>query len=133
MTATAIGWAASAHADTLYQFVSPSGTVACTMSQDSDGNGHVACDVGDYTFDPPMWCSSANDLVSFELVQGLSAQLYCHNDATIDPDLPVVYDQKRSVGLIDCENVSGAQPHTECADRASGHFFNVFADHYEIG
>jgi hypothetical protein len=137
MTATALGLALPAHAETGYQFASPSGNVACTMSQATDGDGHVSCDIRDYIFNPPMWCSSGRDLVSFTLDQGQPPQLRCRKGATIDPSLNVVYDQTRSVGLIDCENVSGdgsgAKPHTDCSDRATHHYFRIFDDHYDIG
>jgi hypothetical protein len=131
--AAAIGLSTPAHADVVAAFLSGDGKVACTLGQAGNGDGLAVCDVSSdngFNAQLPMWCASGR-LVSFVLEQGQRAGVQCR-DGAVNRSLNVVSDQSRTAGLIDCENVS-ADSHTECSDRGSGHYFRIFADHYEMG
>lgn len=131
MTAVAIGLAVPVQATTGYQFISPNGNIACSMSQGPDGDGRVACEIRDYIFST-VPCPSELVGDRFVLQQGQPARVECRSDTMVDPSLPVLgYEQPRNVGLIDCVVLPGNG--AECADRASSHYFRIFSDHYEIG
>ena len=131
LTAAAIGLANPAHATTGYQFTSPNGSIACSMSQDPDGDGRVACEIRDYIFNP-VPCPSELVGDRFVLAQGEPARLKCRSATMVDPSLPALsYEQPRNVGLIDCVVLPGNS--VECIDRATDHYFRIFSDHYEVG
>jgi hypothetical protein len=55
-TATAaatIGLAATAHADEIYDFLSPSGNIVCFVSTSFDGTNGAECEIRDYTYVAP--------------------------------------------------------------------------------
>lgn len=131
MTGMAVSLATPANATTAYQFISPDGNIACSMSQDDDGAGSVACEIRDFIFSTPP-CPSGSVGNRFVLDQGDPPQVECHSDTMVDPNLPALsYEQSRNVGLIDCVILPGN--HAECTDRATDHFFRIFSDHYEVG
>ncbi len=131
LTAAAIGTATPARASTVYEFFSPDGNIACSMTRATDGAGNVACDIRDYIFNP-VPCPSDLTGNRFVLNQGGPAQVECHTGTMVDPTLPTLsYEQSRNVGLIDCVVLPGSQ--VECTDRATDHYFRIFSDHYEVG
>lgn len=131
MTAAGIGLASPAQASTIYQFLSPNGNIACSMSQEADGDGSVACEIRDYIFSTAS-CPSGLVGDRFVLEQGVPGRVECRSESMVDPGLPVLtYDQPRSVGLIDCVVLPGNG--AECTDRASDHYFRIAGDHYEVG
>ena len=55
-TATAAatsGLAATAHADEIYDFLSPSGNIVCFVSTSFDGTNGAECEIRDYTYVAP--------------------------------------------------------------------------------
>src|SRR6516225_4740199 len=63
--ATIIALPATAHADTEFDFLSPSGNINCSMSLQSDfvlngvkqtGSNYVQCELSDYTWQLPQAC-----------------------------------------------------------------------------
>jgi hypothetical protein len=131
IAAAAIGLAAPAHAEAGYQFISPNGNIACSMSQDSDGDGYVACEIRDYVFSTAA-CPSGSVGDRFVLAQGQPAGVQCRSESMVDPSLPTLsFDQPRNVGLIDCQVLPGNS--VECTDRASDHYFRISSSAYEAG
>jgi hypothetical protein len=85
------------------------------MSQDSDGDGHVACEIRDYVFST-VSCPSGSVGDRFVLAQGQPAGVQCRSESMFDPNLPTLsFEQPRTVGLIDCQVLPGNS--VECTDR----------------
>jgi hypothetical protein len=131
MTAAATGLAAPANATTVYQFLSPDGNIGCSMNQEDDGDGYVACDIRDYIFSQ-VPCPSGLEGNRLVLNQGEPARVECHSGTMVDPGLPVLsYEQPRNVGLIDCVVLRGDS--VQCTDRATDHYFSIASDSYTAG
>ena len=129
--ATTIGFAATAHAENGYEFQSPSGNIACNLSS-NDGQGFVACDIGDHTYvspPPPPSCHGGwGD--RFALAQGNSPVMACHTDTLRIPGLPTLsYGQSRSLGTITCVSEPAWM---SCTDTSTGNFFHVSRESYDM-
>jgi len=139
--AATIGLAAPAHADTKYDFLSPSGNINCSMSLQSDfvqngvkqtGSNDVQCELSDYTWQLPQDCPSKVVGAAFR------------SDATAPPtagcwkypnQLPLPwptlnYGQTRTIGAITCDSEPSG---VTCTNSNTGHFFRVSRDSYDVG
>lgn len=126
--AAAIALPATARADSQY-FQSPSGNIYCLLDA-----GGVACDVHDYTYQPPPPPECGKHLPwgnRFSLTPGQPAAIECHGDTLRLPgEQTLDYGQTISAGTITCASEPSG---VRCTDRGSGHFFRVSRDSYELG
>jgi hypothetical protein len=126
--AAAIAVPATAQAES-EQFQSPSGNIACDISA-----GGVACDIRDYTYQPPPPPLCAQHLAwgnRFGLDRGKAAVIVCHGDTLRVPgEATLDYGQTKSVGTFTCDSeLSGVK----CTDSSTGHYFRVSRDSYDLG
>jgi hypothetical protein len=134
--ATALPMAATAHADVLAGFQSPSGDIGCSMRIGSDGKGGVTCAVRGHTWvivAPTPNCGSASGDWEFDLAQGNPpARGYsCAAGSLVDPGVQTLnYGQTRSMGTITCDSEPSG---ITCTDSSTGHFFFVSRDSYRLG
>ena len=128
MVAAAIALSAAAHADS-EQFQSPSGNIACDISA-----GGVACDIRDYTYQPPPPPLCAQHISwgnRFTLDQGKPAAIVCHGDTVRVPGEPTLdFGQTKSVGTLSCDSEPSGM---KCTDSSTGHYFRVSRDSYDLG
>lgn len=89
MTAAGVGLASPAQGSTIYQFLSPNGNIACSMSQEADGDGRVACEIRDYIFSTAS-CPSGLGGDRFALEQAVPGRVECRSGSMVDPGLPVL-------------------------------------------
>jgi Family of unknown function (DUF6636) len=129
---TAVGPAAFAHADTLYQFQSPSGNITCVMAALVGIAPHVSCEIVDHTWvapSRPQVCMGAwGDRI--DLDQGSPPALTCHTDTTRGSGLSTLqYGGKRSVASFSCASEPAG---ITCTDSGTGHFFRMSRESYEL-
>lgn len=134
--ATTLPLAATAHADVLASFQSPSGDVGCSMRIGSDGKGGVTCEVGGHTWvivAPTPNCGSASGDWEFDLDQGNppGRGYSCAARSLVYPGVQTLdYGQTRSAGAITCDSEPTSMT---CTDTGTGHFFRVSRDSYQLG
>ena len=128
MAAAAIALPAAAHADS-DNFLSPSGNIACNISA-----GGVACDIRDYTYQPPPPPLCAQHISwgnRFTLDQGKAAAIVCHGDTLRVPGEPTLaFGQTKTVGTLTCDSEPSGMT---CTDSSTGHYFRVSRDSYDLG
>jgi Family of unknown function (DUF6636) len=129
---TAVGPAAIAHADDVYQFQSPSGNITCVMSALQGDTPRASCGITDRTWvipPRPMTCMGAfGDQIT--MVHGSSAALVCHTDTTRGTGLPTLqYGDTRSVASLTCVSQPAG---ITCTDSDTGHFFRISRESYEV-
>jgi len=136
-TATAaatIGLAATAHADEIYDFLSPSGNIVCFVSTSFDGTNGAECEIRDYTYvapPKPPGCQLGGWGDRFSLKQGSAPVVHCHGDTNFVHGLPILpYGQMRSAGPITCNSEASG---VTCTDRSTGHFFRLSRESYQLG
>lgn len=126
--ATAIALPAAAHADS-YQFQSPSGNIACDI-----GNDHAACDISEYTYQPPPPPPCAQHFPwgsRFVLEAGKAGTVHCHSDTLRMPGEPILaFGQTKSAGTFTCESEPSG---VKCTDGSTGHYFHVSRESYDLG
>jgi hypothetical protein len=112
------------------QFLNPSQNIACDI-----GSGSVACEIGAHNWQvstPPPAChehSAWGD--RFELKEGGTVVIDCHNDTLRVPGLPVVANgQTQSSGAISCYPDNDS---IRCTDSSTGHFFSLSTSSYQLG
>lgn len=130
-TALAVLAPASAHADGFDFFQTPSGNIDCAMGL-LDGAALTECEISDHTYSVPARptpCMGAfGDRISMR--EGSAAKMPCHSDTVRGTGYPVLqYGQSRSLNSITCES---QQSGITCTDNASGHFFKLSRDTYEL-
>lgn len=144
VTTTALAATAHAEPSNSFQFLSPSGNIACHMDARVDGTGYAWCKVQHHTWAAPPtgYCPAAylpgaigepgGDDV--QLSQGATpclgfvmSQIFFTGEyapAALD------YGQTHTVGTVSC----GSEPAgVTCTDTGTGHFFRVSRDAYELG
>jgi hypothetical protein len=119
-------------------FVTPSGNIVCSVY--SDGSG-VNCEVREHTWAAPASvhgpygraCDFTFGGLEFYVSQAKPAKLGCYEGVsnfnrpghkTLD------YGQTLSRGAISCDSEPSG---VTCTDTATGHFFRVSRDNYELG
>ena len=126
--AAALVLAPPAQADS-YSFQSPSGNIACMLGADG-----VACDISDYTYQPPPPPLCAQHISwgnRFVLEPGKAAAIHCHGDTLRLPGEPTLdYGQTASAGTLSCTSEASG---VRCTDSSSGHYFRVSRDSYDLG
>jgi hypothetical protein len=139
--AATLPMAAVAHADTEYDFLSPSGNINCSMSLQSDfvqdgvtqtGSNYVQCELSDYTWQLPHACPSKVVGVAFRSDDTAPPVAGCWKFPNQLP-LPwptLNYGQTRTVGAITCESEPSG---VTCTNSNTGHFFRVSRDSYDVG
>jgi hypothetical protein len=128
MVAAAIALAPSAQADS-DSFQSPSGNIACMLGPDA-----AACDISDYTYQPPPPPPCGQHLPwgsRFVLESGKAAAIHCHGDTLRLQGEPILdFGQTRSAGTLTCtSDPSGMR----CSDSSTGHYFRVSRESYDLG
>ena len=135
-TANACGGGGDLPAD--YEFVTPSGNIACDMYSDNSG---VNCEVREHTWVVPASthgpygraCDFTFGGLEFYVSQAKPADLGCYEGASKfrSPSLNTLdYGHTYSRGAITCDSeISGVT----CTDTATGHFFRVSRENYELG
>ena len=121
-----------------YEFVTPSGNIVCSIYADNTG---VNCEVREHTWVAPAStigpfgraCDFNFGGLEFYVSQAKPANLGCYEGAgkfnalglkTLD------YGQTYSRGAMTCDSeLSGVT----CTDTATGHFFRVSREDYELG
>ena len=146
IAAATIALPAIAHAEpsSRYQFLSPSGNIACQMDQRADGTGYAWCKVDDHEWAAQLggYCRAAylpgaigdpggEDL---QLSQGntpcqsfVMSQIFFSGQyapATLE------YSQTHTVGAITCESAPSS---VTCTDTITGHFFRMSRESYQLG
>jgi hypothetical protein len=144
--AAAIASPATAQAEPskMFQFLTPSGNIACHMDDRTDGTGYAWCKVRDHDWAVPAsgYCQAAylpgaigepgdDDL---QLSQGnapclgfVMSQIFFTGEyapSTLD------YGQRHTVGTITCESAPSG---VTCTDTNTGHFFRVSRESYRLG
>ena len=141
MVAVTIALPAAAHADTEFDFLSPSGNINCSMSLQSDfvlngvkqtGSNYVQCELSDYTWQLPQDCPSGVVGVAFRSDDTAPPRAGCwkfpHQTPLPWPTLD--YGQKRTVGAITCDSEPSG---VTCTNINTGHFFRVSRESYQLG
>lgn len=140
--ATALSSAAVAHAgNDHYQFLSPTGNIACTM--DSSGPAYAVCKVREHVWPTPATGScelasvpgtTGKPGADLQLAEGDRPCLGSNIGQVFfdGTDAPASLDYGRSyiAGTITC----GTEPSgVTCTDARTGHYFRVSRESYELG
>ena len=138
--AATIALPATAHADTEYDFLSPSGNINCSMSLQSDfvlngvnqtGSNYVQCELADHTW-PPQGCPSGVVGTAFRSDDTAPPTVGCWKYPNQLP-LPwptLDYGQTRTVGAITCDSEPSG---ITCTNSNTGHFFRLSRESYDVG
>ena len=121
-----------------YEFVSPSGNIVCTMYADNTG---ANCEVREHTWAVPVSthgpygraCHFSFGGLEFFVSKSKPGNLGCYEGGSKfdTPGLETLdYGQTYSRGAITC----GSEPSgVTCTDTATGHYFRVSRENYELG
>ena len=121
-----------------YEFVTPSGNIVCSIYADNTG---ANCEVREHTWVAPAStigpfgraCDFNFGGLEFYVSQAKPANLGCYEGASKfnAPGLKTLdYGQTYSRGAMTCDSeLSGVT----CTDTATGHFFRVSRENYELG
>jgi hypothetical protein len=121
-----------------YDFVSPSGNIACAIYADGSG---ANCEIRDHTWVAPASthgpygraCDFNFGGLSIYVSQGKPAMLGCYEGVSkfnSPGDHTLGYGQKNSRGVITCESEPSG---VTCTDTATGHYFRISRESYELG
>jgi hypothetical protein len=121
-----------------HEFATPSGNIVCSIYSDSSG---VNCEVREHTWAAPVStvgpfgrpCDFNFGGLQFYVSQAKPAKLGCYEGASnLDaPDVKTLdYGQSYSHGAITCTSELAGMT---CTDTATGHFFRVSRENYELG
>lgn len=143
--AAAIAFAvpAVAHADSdRATFTSPSGNIRCAMAAPADGPSTVACQLENITYTVPAGTAHQESGEPCErdygsgrdvrLVAGAPGYVWCSYAALgggVKTWPTLAYGQSQTLGSITCTSEPTA---VTCTD-ASGHYFRISRDLYELG
>ena len=121
-----------------YEFVTPSGNIVCNIYSDSSG---ASCEIQDHTWVVPAStdgpagrpCDFNFGGLQLYVSQGNPGKLGCYEGAS-NFDAPnhktLDYGRSHSHGPITCNSeLSGVT----CTDTATGHFFRISRENYELG
>ncbi len=128
IAAALVASSATARADG-QNFQSPSGNIYCIM-----GTTGVACDISDYTYQPPPPPECGKHLAwgsRFSLTPGNPAAIECHGDTLRVPgERTLDYGQTISAGTLTCESQPSGM---KCTDSGSGgHYFRVSRESFDL-
>lgn len=131
------GHLAVAHADSYYNFQSPTGNVACEMIGAADGTGAAVCKLQNHLWSAPPATGRDCEFAGgdWKLFQGnppcagvWPSQIFLQQ---ADGSLPILaYGQTHTVGTVTCESASSG---VRCTDASTGHFFVVSQESYQFG
>jgi hypothetical protein len=121
-----------------YDFVSPSGNIACAIYANGSG---ANCEIQDHTWVAPAStngpygraCDFNFGGLQIYVSQGKPANLGCYEGASQfnrPGDQTLDYGQKYSRGAITCASEPSG---VTCTDTATGHFFRISSESYELG
>ncbi|HEX2402155.1 MAG TPA: hypothetical protein VHJ79_19545 [Mycobacterium sp.] len=123
-----------------YDFVSPSGNIACTIYGDGSG---ANCEVQEHTWVVPAStegpygrpCNFNFGGLAIYVSQGKPGKLGCYEGSGKfkypDPDQQTLdYGQTYSRGAITCDSEPSG---VTCTDTVTRHFFRVSRESYEVG
>jgi len=131
--ATTLPLAAVAHADTQYEFQSPSGNIVCVMWVPDTGAAKVGCQAHQFSYakPPPGQCNLGGWGSQIGLKQGDLPDFECVGGVLAVPPLSTLgYGQTHTVGVMTC----GSEPAgVTCTDTGTGHHFRMSHDSYQLG
>ena len=115
--------------------LSPGATAAsCNTVGQPLQRRRVACDISDYTYQPPPPPLCARHISwgsRFVLEPGKAATIVCHGDTVRLPGEPTLdYGQTKSAGTLSCDSEPSG---VKCTDSSTGHYFRVSRDSYDLG
>jgi hypothetical protein len=138
VAAGTIGFAASAHAETEYDFRSPSGNTGCEMMGAVDGTATAVCKLKEHTWVAPaatggQYCEySGYDLKLFQGQPPCAgvwpSQIFMEPRYGTLPTL--AYGQSHTIGALTCDSEPAG---ITCTDSSTGHFFRVSRESYQLG
>jgi hypothetical protein len=135
-TANACGGGGDFPAD--YEFMTPSGNIVCTMYSDNSG---ANCEIREHTWVAPpstrgpygRACNFSFGGLEFYVSEAKPGNLGCYEGVSkFDGSglKTLAYGQTYSRGAITCDSeLSGVT----CTDTATGNFFRVSRENYELG
>lgn len=121
-----------------YEFITPSGNIVCSIYADNSG---ASCEIREHTWVMPAStrgpngraCNFSFGGLQFYVSQAKPANLGCYEGVSSFNGLSsktLDYGQTFSRGAMTCDSdVSGVT----CTDTATGHFFRVSRENYELG
>ena len=121
-----------------YDFVAPSGNIACTIYGDGSG---ASCEIQDHTWVAPAStdgpggraCNFNFGGLQIYVSRGKPAGLGCYEGAgkfNKPTEQVLGYGQKYSRGVSTCVSEPSG---VTCTDTVTGHFFRISRDSYELG
>jgi hypothetical protein len=121
-----------------YDFVSPSGNIACSIYGDGSG---ANCEIQDHTWAAPAStdgpfgrpCDFNFGGLEIYVSHGKPAVLGCYEGVSKfnrPAEQSLDYGQKYSRGAITCESEPSG---VKCTDTVTGHFFRISRESYELG
>jgi hypothetical protein len=127
----AIWLAPVGHADSYFQFQSPTGNLDCADGVLND-KAFALCEIREHTWTapprPPACEGGWGDRIGME--QGEAPSLGCHTDTVRGVGLPTLgYGEQSSAGPITCDSETSG---ITCTDSSTGHFFAISRDSYEL-
>ena len=120
------------------EWVTPSGNIVCSVYADGSG---ANCEIRDHDWAVPAGTDGPNGRpcdfnfggLEFYVSKGKPAMLGCYEGASsLDrPDLKTLdYGQSHSHGNVTCVSEPSG---VKCTDTATGHFFRVSRETYDLG
>lgn len=119
--------AGAANADSLDQFITPSGNIGCLI-----GPHGMVCEIRDHSYAMPQRPADCHGNYGdvFGEDDGQPARITCHTDQPIDFHSRVVeYGQQVRQGNEVC---TVTMKYVECTDTTTGHGFQVAREFYNI-
>ena len=118
--------AATAGADDLVTFISPSGNVGCILDTD-----YARCDIVDRDWNPPPRPADCE----FDYGQGIGiasgekAAFVCAGDTTLGGEKALAYGQSITRGQLRCDSSENG---ISCRDAGTGHGFSIARQVYQL-
>jgi hypothetical protein len=126
---------AFAHADSLaYDFGDPSKNIACELRLYPDGGNSAQCDIDKHGWVGPKSgpgpCPQTEGYILM-LREAGAPEMSCL-DGSVLPTIYAVLDdgQTRTAGAITCDSQPSGMT---CSNTATGHFFRLSRDSYQVG
>jgi hypothetical protein len=126
----AISWPADADTYAVGDFASPSGNIACAISNNWP-TPSVRCDVKDITFAPPPRPADCNGAWahSADLSLGGMPHFRCISDSEDYTAFTLPYGSHTAVGPFDC---ASGQDGVRCVDTTTNRGFRLSRDSYDF-
>ena len=128
VVAAVVAWPASAGAEDIVSFTSPSANIGCVMDSSS-----VRCDIADRTWSPPPRPADCPSIVDFgqgiQLGAGQSPRFVCAGDTALNQGPPLAYGDTVTRGSLECESTPSGM---SCWDFQYGGSFEISREGYQL-